>query len=649
MKRLLSIATLYPNPHQPRFGTFVARQMEALAARGDWDVTVINPIGVPPVAAGRYKPLAAAAVTGAEHGVTVHRPRFTLIPAVGGPFNPRMIVRAVLPLAQRLHALAPFDLVDAQFFYPDGPAAARIAAALGLPLSIKARGADISFWGHKAYALRKMKHAAAQAAGLLAVSEALAGDMAAIGLPRDKITVHYTGLDRSLFRPHGRARSRARLAQEFGFALPAGAPLLATVGALIPRKGQQFVIRALARLPSAHLALVGTGPDRARARGAGARGGARRARALPRLARPHAAAGGAVGGRRDGAAFGERGLANAWVEALACGCPLVITEAGGARELVTRPEAGRIVARDADAIAAAVRELLDAPPAREAVAECAARFSWEANAAALAEYYEGLLAKSSPLAASREGEHEPRPRPARALVLRVGAAFGRHEAVLRHPEPDQDRRRHVDRAVSADEDAERDRRGEAEDHVGPEHQQRDQRDQQRGRGHDGARQRLVDRQVEQLGQRHLAVLLQVLADAVVDHDGVVERVADQREDRGDDVEVELHPGQREHAERQRHVVRQREQRADAELPFEAHPDVDRDADHRQRERDHAGAEQLVGDLARDRPRGADLDARVVAARASRGCRAPSARRAPRRSRRAASCGRRSGWDRRSAG
>ncbi len=35
MKRLLSIATLYPNAHQPRFGTFVARQMEALAARGD--------------------------------------------------------------------------------------------------------------------------------------------------------------------------------------------------------------------------------------------------------------------------------------------------------------------------------------------------------------------------------------------------------------------------------------------------------------------------------------------------------------------------------------------------------------------------------------------------------------------------------------
>jgi teichuronic acid biosynthesis glycosyltransferase TuaC len=60
MKRLLSIATLYPNAHTPRFGTFVARQLEALAARGDWQVTVINPIGLPPLALGRYAPLARA-------------------------------------------------------------------------------------------------------------------------------------------------------------------------------------------------------------------------------------------------------------------------------------------------------------------------------------------------------------------------------------------------------------------------------------------------------------------------------------------------------------------------------------------------------------------------------------------------------------
>ena len=388
MKRLLSIATLYPNAHRPRFGTFGARQMEALAARGDWDVTVINPIGVPPLALGRYKPLAEAAVTGVEHGVTVHRPRFTLVPAVGGPVNPRMIARAVLPLARRLHALAPFDLVDAQFFYPDGPAAARIAAALGLPLSIKARGADVHLWGGKAYALRQMRRAAEQAAGLLAVSQALAADMAERGFPGDKIAVHYTGLDRTLFRPLDRKESRTKLAESF--AVPTGGPLLASVGALIPRKGQQLVVRALARLPEARLALVGTGSDQGALEILVRESGmADRVHFLGSLDHHWLPS---VLSAADAMVLpsASEGLANAWVEALACGCPLVISDAGGARELMTRPEAGRIVAREADAIAAAVRELLAAPPPREAVAECAARFSWEANAAALAEYYEAI-------------------------------------------------------------------------------------------------------------------------------------------------------------------------------------------------------------------------------------------------------------------
>ena len=392
MRRLLSIATLYPNAHTPRFGTFVARQMEALAARGDWEVTVINPIGTPPFAPGRYKPLAHAAVSGSEQGVQVHRPRFTLIPAVGGPFNPRMIARAVVPLAQRLHAHAPFDLVDAQFFYPDGPAAATVARALDLPLSIKARGADISLWGAKPYAIRKMRAAAARAAGLLAVSAALADDMGAIGLPREKITVHYTGLDRSRFRPLGRQRARARMQQEFGLPFPPGAPLLASVGALIPRKGQALVIDALTQLPQVHLVLVGTGPDRARLEAlAQERGVATRVHFLGSLDHVLLPV---VLSAADAMVLpsASEGLANAWVEALACGTPLVITDAGGARELVTGPDAGLIVPRDSDAIAAAVKQLLANPPAVEQVAASAARFSWEANAAALADFYEGLLA-----------------------------------------------------------------------------------------------------------------------------------------------------------------------------------------------------------------------------------------------------------------
>jgi glycosyltransferase involved in cell wall biosynthesis len=391
VKRLLSLATLYPNASAPRFGTFVARSLEAMAARGDWQITVVNPIGVPPVRFGRYRALAEAAVSGIEHRVEVHRPTFPLIPRYGAAFNPRLIARAVLPLARRLHAEAPFDIVDAQFFYPDGPAAARIARALGLPLAVKARGADISYWGRRGYALKPMREAAEQAAVLLAVSEALANDMAALGLPRDKIRVHYTGLDRDLFHPLDRLECRRGAAAHFGFELPPGAPLLATVGALIPRKGQEFVVRALARVPQAHLLLVGKGPDLGKLqRIADAEGVAGRVHFLGSLDHTMLPV---VLSAADAMVLpsASEGLANAWVEALACGCPVVLTDAGGARELMTRPEAGRIVARDPGAIAGAVEALIAEPPQREAVASTVARFSWPAHAEALDRIYSEVV------------------------------------------------------------------------------------------------------------------------------------------------------------------------------------------------------------------------------------------------------------------
>jgi glycosyltransferase involved in cell wall biosynthesis len=396
MLRVLSISTLFPNPAVPSLGPFVASQMQAVAARGDVDLVMINPLGIPPWPLSlnsRYAGLRAIGSTSRLGTLTVHHPRFTLIPLIGAPSNPARIAKAVLPLARRLHAERPFDLIDAQFFFPDGPAAARIAQALGLPLTIKARGADIHHWGRLTQSAPKVLAAARQGAGILAVSEALKADMAALGMPEERISVHYTGLDHARFKPIDRTSARTIVAD---LGIPAGGPLLVATGALIERKGQAIAIRALAQLgrDDARLALAGKGADEALLRAL--------ALELGVTNRVHFL--GQVGHDRLPALLAaadalvlpsaSEGLANAWVEALACGTPLVIPPIGGAREVVRDASAGRIAARTPEAIASALRDLLSDPPAQAAVAAHAARFSWEANAKALVGFWREIVGRA---------------------------------------------------------------------------------------------------------------------------------------------------------------------------------------------------------------------------------------------------------------
>jgi len=390
MMRVLSISTLFPSPPRPAFGKFVASQMRAVAARGDVDLVMVNPIGVPPWPLSRRAPYDAYAACPAMSdldGLPVHHPRFTLIPMIGGDSNPARIARAVLPLARRLHAQKPFDVVDAQFFFPDGPAAALVAADLGLPLTIKSRGADIHYWGARPKARAQMLAAAQQAAQLLSVSDSLGADMAAMGMPAQRITTHYTGLDHGLFR----LLPPAHIAQGMAQILPITAPLFVATGALIERKGQALAIRALAQVPNAHLALAGKGPDEAALKALAAELGLTSRvhflgqvshDALPILLNAATAL---------VLPSASEGLANAWVEALACGAALVIPDIDGAREIVTTPAAGRLTPRDPDAIAKSLRDLLANPPRREKTAACAARFTWAANAQALVDIWLRLL------------------------------------------------------------------------------------------------------------------------------------------------------------------------------------------------------------------------------------------------------------------
>ncbi|MEP3465784.1 MAG: glycosyltransferase, partial [Parasphingorhabdus sp.] len=292
-------------------------------------------------------------------------------PKIGGPKNPERIARAVLALAQKLHDETPFDLIDAEFFYPDGPAAMRVAKALNIPFTVKARGADIHHWGSDPKCRNQILATAENANALLAVSEALKNDMTDLGMDDVKVSVHYTGLDQEKFKPVDRPASKQKL--------NITGPLFISAGALIPRKNQALTIEAMTAFPNATLLLAGQGEEEENYRAlANSLGVADRIRFLGNV--PHDELPQLVAAADISILVSKsEGLANAWVEALSCGTPIIISEAGGAHELVRADVAGRIVEQDSKAIVEAIEAIIKTPPSQEEVRATVNHFSWKNN------------------------------------------------------------------------------------------------------------------------------------------------------------------------------------------------------------------------------------------------------------------------------
>jgi glycosyltransferase involved in cell wall biosynthesis len=302
---------------------------------------------------------------------------FPIIPRLRH-WDAKLLFRRLLPVARRIHARFRFDVITAEFFWPEGPAVMRLAQTLKLPYSIKGRGADFLTSARDPRVKRQMLEAALAAGGILAVSEGLKAEMINHGIPPEAIRVHLTGIDRDLFHIRPRAGAKATLGLV--------GQVLLIVGNLVPSKGQLWALDALPHLPGVTLLVAGRGPDLGRLQ--------KRIRELELGERVrllglvtqadmpllYAAADVTIH------ASTVEGLSNVLVESLACGTPVVMADVCGARETLHMPTAGRIVERDPASLAAAVRDALENVDEPLAVAAAVERFSWERNALELREH-----------------------------------------------------------------------------------------------------------------------------------------------------------------------------------------------------------------------------------------------------------------------
>jgi glycosyltransferase involved in cell wall biosynthesis len=401
MIRLLTFTSLFPNAAQPRHGVFVEGRLRHLTATGKLSATVVAPVPWFPFRHprfGAYSVYAKVPAHEERYGIQISHPRYPVIPKLGMNIAPFLMYRAVLPVLRKMQAGGiGFDLIDAQYFYPDGVAAARLGTALRKPVVITARGSDVMLIPNYRLPRRQIIRAAESAAAVIAVSQALKDTLVALGVDPQKITVLRNGVDLELFAPLDRAAMREKLGLT--------GPVWLTVGHLVELKGVHIAIAALARVPDVTLLIAGHGPEEHKLRdqvtqlGLQARVRFLGAIAHAQLCEYYNAADALIH------ASSREGMPNVVLEAMACGTPVVAAPFASASEVLDAPAAGEIAAeRSAAGIAAAWLRLQDRAPPRTATRSHAERFGWhvvvEAQRALYARALSGRIAGATPGAES---------------------------------------------------------------------------------------------------------------------------------------------------------------------------------------------------------------------------------------------------------
>jgi glycosyltransferase involved in cell wall biosynthesis len=313
----------------------------------------------------------------------------------------RLQRRAAIDAGRAMHA----DLVHAHWAIPTGPAAVLAARSLSVPCVITMHGGDVYVNPEQGYdfptrwyvrpILRWTLHAAA---ALTAITDDCRQHAVRAGAEDAKIHVIENGADLRRFRPDPDPGPDARALPEFG------PRMIFACRQLFPRKGIRFLIQAAAALktqfPDLKLVIAGDGFERPE---------------LEALARDLRIGSdtlflGWVANAELPAYYRasavsvvpslEEGFGIPAAEAMACGVPVVATDAGGLREVVEDGVTGRIVPKaDSDALAAAIGSLLADDALRRrmgaAAVERARRlFDWDIAARRFEALYDCLGARA---------------------------------------------------------------------------------------------------------------------------------------------------------------------------------------------------------------------------------------------------------------
>jgi len=390
--KVLLFSSLYPSSIRPVHGIFVETRLRELLKTGKIEAKVVAPVPWFPWTAQRFGEYAKFAATPSQedrYGVEVHHPRYLLLPKVGMNMAPYTMAAGAFATVKRLQREGfDFDLIDAHYYYPDGVAAGLLAKWLGKPFFVTARGTDLNLIPEYSFPRKLILETAAHASGSIGVCKALMDSLEQLGADPSKLHTLRNGVDLERFTPEPRHVARERLG------LNSQGQYLLSVGHLVERKGHHIVIEALAQLPGVTLLIVGSGPEQGAlkelARRLGVADRVHWAGVVPQteLKWWYSAADVLT------LCSSREGWANVLLEAMACGTPVIATNIWGTPEVVSAPEAGRLMMeRDSASLVEAWLELLRTLPSRSDTRRFSSGFSWQPTVDGLLEVFQEEMAQ----------------------------------------------------------------------------------------------------------------------------------------------------------------------------------------------------------------------------------------------------------------
>jgi glycosyltransferase involved in cell wall biosynthesis len=328
---VLTLTPFYPSEGDDAGGCFIAEPLEWFPkAQG----IVSTVFAVQPVYRRRLRARAA--------NIPVEWLRYFSPPGgFGLPTAGAFLFARIVSRVRELQRLQRVDLIHAHAPLPCGHAAMLLGQELGIPYVVSVHGLDVfstqQVTGRaSAWCGRISQRVLQSSRRVICVSEHVR-EQVLQGMGRAcRTSVVYNGVDTELFSPVQEPASMA--------------PVILTVGNLIPIKGQDLVIRAVASLasefPGISLEIIGVGPERSRLENlAGTLGIANRVRFFGRQSRQQVAA-----AMRRCTVFAlpsrYEGLGCVYLEAMATGKPVIGCRGQGIAEIIQQGSNGFLVDTD---------------------------------------------------------------------------------------------------------------------------------------------------------------------------------------------------------------------------------------------------------------------------------------------------------------